>query len=138
MPEQPKPDVAKKQRARKLVRGLAKTYGDVECALVHDSAFQLLVATILSAQCTDERVNATTPALFERFPTAADLAKSTQRQVEKIIHPLGFFRAKATNIRRMASRAIQSKAQLNQTKAHQSKARALVAQTQVLYVCFNF
>ena len=106
MPEQSKPDVAKKQRARKLVRGLAKTYGDVECALVHDSAFQLLVATILSAQCTDERVNATTPHLFERFPTAVDLAKSTQRQVEKIVHPLGFFRAKASNIRRMASQLV--------------------------------
>ncbi|MEO1994848.1 MAG: endonuclease III [Planctomycetaceae bacterium] len=100
------PGVAKKQRARKLVRGLAKTYGDVECALRHDSAFQLLVATILSAQCTDERVNATTPQLFDRFPTAADLANATQRQVEKIIHPLGFFRAKATNIRRMSAQLV--------------------------------
>lgn len=104
------PDDAKKQRARKLVRGLKKIYGDVECALAHDSAFQLLVATILSAQCTDERVNATTPQLFDRFPTAADLAQATQRQVEKIIHPLGFFRAKATNIRRMAAQLVEKHA----------------------------
>ncbi|MFG0240382.1 MAG: endonuclease III [Gimesia chilikensis] len=71
-------------------------------ALIHDSPFQLLVATILSAQCTDERVNATTPTLFKKYPTAAKLASSKQADVEKIVYPLGFFRAKATNIRKMA------------------------------------
>lgn len=92
----------KKKHARKIVRGLTRLFPDPECALTHDSPFQLLVATILSAQCTDERVNATTPALFKKYPTAEKLAASKQADVEKIVHPLGFFRAKATNIRKMA------------------------------------
>ncbi|QDT95302.1 endonuclease III [Gimesia aquarii] len=92
----------KKKHARKIVRGLARLFPDPECALTHDSPFQLLVATILSAQCTDERVNATTPTLFKKYPTAEKLAASKQADVEKIVHPLGFFRAKATNIRKMA------------------------------------
>lgn len=92
----------KKKHARKIVRGLTRLFPDPECALTHDSPFQLLVATILSAQCTDERVNATTPTLFKKYPTAEKLAASKQSDVEKIVHPLGFFRAKATNIRKMA------------------------------------
>lgn len=97
----------KKNKARRVVRALKKTYPDAECALTHESAYQLVVATILSAQCTDERVNATTPALFEKYPTAEDLAKSTQKAVEKIVKPLGFFRAKAENIRGMAKKLIE-------------------------------
>ncbi|QDU39269.1 Ultraviolet N-glycosylase/AP lyase [Maioricimonas rarisocia] len=93
---------ALKQRVRKIVRRLKKTYPDAECALIHESPFQLLVATILSAQCTDERVNSVTPTLFERFPTPQDLADATQEEVEEIVRPLGFFRSKATNIRGMA------------------------------------
>lgn len=96
----------KKKQARKAVNILRKTYPVAECALHHDSAFQLLTATILSAQCTDARVNATTPALFERYPTAEDLANSRQKDVEKIIRPLGFFRAKAENIRGMAKKLV--------------------------------
>jgi len=92
----------KKKHARKIVRGLARLFPEPECALIHDSPFQLLVATILSAQCTDERVNATTPTLFKKYPTAEKLAASKQADVEKIVYPLGFFRAKATNIRKMA------------------------------------
>tara|TARA_R110002111_G_scaffold262866_1_gene342049 strand:+ start:1022 stop:1717 length:696 start_codon:yes stop_codon:yes gene_type:complete len=92
----------KKQHARKIARGLARLFPKPECALIHDSPFQLLVATILSAQCTDVRVNATTPTLFKKYPTAAKLAASKQADVEKIVYPLGFFRAKATNIRKMA------------------------------------
>ncbi len=92
----------KKKHARKIVRGLTRLFPEPECALTHDSPFQLLVATILSAQCTDERVNATTPTLFKKYPTAKKLAVSKQADVEKIVHPLGFFRAKATNIRKMA------------------------------------
>ena len=99
-------DDAKKKHARKIVRGLAKTYPDAECALHHDSPFQLLVATILSAQCTDERVNAVTPKLFKKYPTPAELAASKQKDVEKIIHSLGFFRAKATNLRGMAQKLV--------------------------------
>ena len=96
----------KKKHARQVVRILKKTYPIAECALIHDSAYQLTVATILSAQCTDERVNAVTPKLFEKYPTAADLAASQQSDVEKIVHSLGFFRAKAENIRGMAKKLI--------------------------------
>lgn len=92
----------RKQRALKIARQLAKTYADAECALKHDSPFQLLVATILSAQCTDERVNLVTPTLFAKYPTPAALATSKQADVEKIIQSTGFFRAKATNLRGMA------------------------------------
>ena len=92
----------KKKQASKIAKGLAKRYPDAECALIHESPFQLLVATILSAQCTDERVNSVTPNLFSKYPTPFDLAKAPQKNVEKIVHSLGFFRAKATNIRKMA------------------------------------
>ncbi len=92
----------RKQRALKIAHQLAKTYADAECALKHDNPFQLLAATILSAQCTDERVNMVTPALFAKYPTAAALAASKQADVEKIIQSTGFFRAKATNLRGMA------------------------------------
>lgn len=81
---------------------LAETYPSAECALHHRNPYELVVATILSAQCTDARVNMTTPALFEKYPTAERLAESKQEDVERIIKPLGFFRAKATNIRGMA------------------------------------
>ena len=92
----------RKQRALKIARQLAETYADAECALKHDNPFQLLAATILSAQCTDERVNMVTPALFAKYPTPAALAASKQADVEKIIQSTGFFRAKATNLRGMA------------------------------------
>lgn len=91
-----------KSRARRVVTGLKKLYPDADCALYHESAFQLLVATILSAQCTDERVNKTTPTLFKKYPTAEKLARASQAAVEKIVKPLGFFRAKANNIRKMS------------------------------------
>ena len=66
-------DLADKRHAAKVVRGLKRDYADVECALVHRDAVQLLVATILSAQCTDERVNIVTKDLFAKHPTASDL-----------------------------------------------------------------
>ena len=92
----------RKQRALKIARQLAITYADAECALKHDNPFQLLAATILSAQCTDERVNMVTPALFAKYPTPAALAASKQADVEEIVQSTGFFRAKATNLRGMA------------------------------------
>ena len=92
----------RKQRALKIARQLSKTYADAECALNHDSPFQLLAATILSAQCTDVRVNLVTPALFAKYPTPAALAASQQADVEQLIQSTGFFRAKATNLRGMA------------------------------------
>lgn len=97
----------RKQRALKIARQLAKTYGDAECALKHDNPFQLVVATILSAQCTDERVNMVTPALFAKYPTPVALAASKQADVEKIIQSTGFFRAKATNLRGMAQALVE-------------------------------
>ena len=91
-----------KKRAKRIVRGLAKTYPDVTCALQHDSPYELLVATILSAQCTDERVNKTTPALFAKYPDFESLAVAKQAAVEKLIKSTGFFRNKASNIIAMA------------------------------------
>src|SRR5207237_2157708 len=72
------------------------------CALTHDGPFQLLVATILSAQTTDERVNQVTPELFRRAPTAADLAAADPNEVERLIHPTGFFRNKTRSLLAMA------------------------------------
>ena len=91
-------DAAKKRLASRLVAGLRREYGDVTCALEHDTPFQLLIATILSAQCTDERVNLVTPELFRRFPTAADMAAASTNELEKLIKSTGFFRNKAKNI----------------------------------------
>src|SRR6059058_2129719 len=90
-----------KGRARETMRLLAVEYpGEAHelCALRHDNPFQLLCATILSAQTTDERVNLVTPALFARYPTAADLAAADPADVERMIKPTGFFRAKTRAI----------------------------------------
>ena len=100
--KQPSRSDDRKQRALKVSHQLAKTYANAECALKHDNPFQLLAATILSAQCTDERVNMVTPALFAKYPNPAALATSNQMDVEKIIQSTGFFRAKAANLRGMA------------------------------------
>ncbi len=94
-------------QAAAVARLLEERYGNAECALLHASPFQLLVATILSAQCTDERVNSVTPKLFRRYPNAEALAGATQEDVETIIQSLGFFRAKATNIRGMARMLVE-------------------------------
>lgn len=91
-----------KEHVKSIFRVLKKVFPEAECALHHQSAFQLLVATILSAQCTDARVNQSTPELFLKYPDAAALAASSQVDVERIVRPLGFFRNKAANIRGMA------------------------------------
>jgi endonuclease-3 len=91
-----------RRRARRIAAVLAKTYPDATCALRHEHPFQLLVATILSAQCTDERVNRVTPELFARYPTPAALAAARPRDVEKIIQSCGFFRAKTRSLLGMA------------------------------------
>ena len=85
-----------------LLKGLKKHYGDVECALHHKGPFQLLVATILSAQCTDERVNIVTQSLFKKYKTAKDFANVSQPTLEKEIRSTGFYRNKAKSIRGMA------------------------------------
>lgn len=91
-----------KPHARKIVRALAEHYADAVCALHHESPFQLLAATILSAQCTDERVNLVTPRLFRRYPTPKALAEAKPSELEAIIRSTGFFRAKAANLIGMA------------------------------------
>ncbi len=77
---------------------LAETYKTAHCALHHETPFQLLIATILSAQCTDERVNQVTPILFREFPGAAELAKAPMEKIEEIIYSTGFYKNKAKNI----------------------------------------
>ncbi|WP_442481502.1 endonuclease III [Aeoliella sp. SH292] len=88
-----------KKQAARVIRRLEADYPDAECALVHGTAFQLLIATILSAQCTDERVNIVTKDLFAQYPTAADIAAAPIAKLEKIVQSTGFFRAKAKNIK---------------------------------------
>ncbi len=97
-------------RARVTDERLATVYpGSASslCALDHEGAFQLLVATILSAQCTDARVNLTTPALFARYPDPWSLASADLEDVENLIHSTGFFRAKARNLVGMAQAVVE-------------------------------
>jgi endonuclease-3 len=86
-----------KGRAREVARRLEEEY-PAECALVHSNPFELVVATILSAQCTDERVNMVTPEVFRRWPAPADLAKADPEELESVIFPTGFFRNKAKSL----------------------------------------
>ena len=89
---------ARTERAQEIFRLLHEEYPDAHCELDHRDAFELSVATILSAQTTDERVNMVTPGLFERYPDARALAEADQSEVEEIIRSTGFFRNKARNI----------------------------------------
>ena len=93
-----KPTAAVRRRARRVLDTLAELYPDAYCALDHQTPIQLLVATILSAQCTDARVNLVTPALFARYRTAEDFATANPAELEKLIASTGFFRNKARNI----------------------------------------
>jgi endonuclease-3 len=92
------PDRARAARATKILDVLDATYPDADCALKWRNPFELLCATILSAQCTDERVNQVTPALFARYPTPADLAAAKNDDVEAIIRSTGFFRSKTKSL----------------------------------------
>jgi endonuclease-3 len=103
-----KPDPAVKRRVRRVLRGLAKLYPSAKCALDYQNPLQLLIATILSAQCTDVRVNLVTPALFARYLDAQAFADADLRELEKAIQSTGFFRAKARNIQ-AACKAIVEK-----------------------------
>jgi endonuclease III len=87
-----------RERAARILDVLEKTYPDADTELRYRNAFELVVATILSAQCTDERVNQVTPALFRRFPTAAAMARARPAQLEAMIRSTGFFRAKTKSI----------------------------------------
>ena len=86
-------------RAKKIIQKLRRAYPDAHCALVHRNPLQLLVATILSAQCTDVRVKMVTPALFNKYRTATDFANAPAGELEEMIRSTGFFRNKARSIR---------------------------------------
>lgn len=92
------PAAALRTRAVKIDAALAKAYPDAKCALHHKNALELLIATILSAQCTDERVNKVTPALFSRYPDAKAFADADRGELERMIQSTGFFRNKAKSI----------------------------------------
>lgn len=96
-----------KRHAAKILRRLRRAYPRAECALRYETPLQLLVATILSAQCTDVRVNMVTEDLFRKYPTAADLARLPLGRLEKIIASTGFFRNKAKNIKACCTQLVQ-------------------------------
>ncbi len=100
--------IALVRRARKMGRILAETYPTAHCELDFASPFQLLVATILSAQCTDARVNSVTPIVFAKYPTPADLAAADRAELEQLIASTGFFRAKAASLQGMAARVVDA------------------------------
>lgn len=106
-PPKKRPRVDEPQRVRNIMSRLEETYGNATCALTHRNAFELLAATILSAQCTDERVNQQTPLLFQAYPDPAALSEARPPDVERIIKPLGFFRAKAANLLGMARKLVE-------------------------------
>jgi len=97
----------KKVRAKAIYRQLTKSYPNVRCELDYNSAFQLLVATVLSAQCTDKRVNQTTPALFKKYPNPKKMAKADLKDIQKLVKSTGFFRAKAKNIKGLSSKIVE-------------------------------
>jgi endonuclease III len=90
------------RRARRMNRTLAETYPDAHCELDFENPLQLLVATVLSAQTTDRRVNAVTPTLFAKYPDAAALAAADRTELEELIQPTGFFRAKTDTLLKLA------------------------------------
>ena len=98
---------ARKRRAQGILRGLHKLYPDADCEMDYRNPLQLLVATILSAQCTDKRVNMVTPALFKKYPTAKALAAADLTALEGTIRSTGFFRSKALSIRETAKMLVE-------------------------------
>jgi len=102
----PKTAADRKERIRKILNGLDKMYPNVTCALTHTSAWELLVATILSAQCTDKRVNEVTPRLFRKYPTIQDFAAVSQAELSQEIRSTGFFNNKAKSVIGAAKRIL--------------------------------
>lgn len=98
----------KKNEVRDFVEILKQTYPDATCSLDFKTPFQMVVAVMLSAQCTDERVNKTTPALFERCKTIQDFADIDIKELEEIIHPCGFYKNKAKNIKLCAKQLLEN------------------------------
>ena len=98
----------KKQRTGEIINRLKKEYPDAHCALNHTNAFELLVATILSAQCTDERVNIVTENLFRKYRKPQDYLEVFQEELERDIHSTGFFRNKAKNIQGACQKIVEN------------------------------
>ena len=98
--------VRKKVRARVIYRILSKTYPNVRCELNYKTPYQLLVATVLSAQCTDKRVNQTTPALFKSYPNPLKMAQADIKDIQRLVKSTGFYWAKAKNIKSLSSKII--------------------------------
>jgi endonuclease-3 len=98
---------AKRERTAELVARLEAAYPDARCALDHRSPLELLVATILSAQCTDARVNQVTPALFRRYPSAADYARAPLAELEEAVRSTGFFRNKARSLQGLGAALVE-------------------------------
>src|SRR5687768_18366578 len=96
-----------KLRTAEIIKRLKKAYPDAHCALNHTNAFELLIATILSAQCTDERVNIVTANLFRKYRAPADYTAVAQEELERDIHSTGFFRNKAKNIQAACQKIIE-------------------------------
>ena len=97
----------RRDRAAKIATRLADAYPGLDCPLIHRNNFELLVAVILSAQCTDAAVNTVTPALFERYPTPYTMAQAEPGQIEQLIRRLGLFRAKAKSLQRCALQLVE-------------------------------
>ena len=98
----------KKDEAIKIIEVLKNTYPDATCSLDFTNPFEMVVAVMLSAQCTDERVNKTTPALFSRCKTVQDFADIDIKELEDIIHPCGFYKNKAKNIKKCAKQVLEN------------------------------
>jgi endonuclease-3 len=127
-------------RIAAILKALDEAYPEVECALTHRSPWELLVATILSAQCTDVRVNIVTPELFRRFPTPQAMAKATLPELEGLIRTTGFFRNKAKSIQGAANKVVaEFKGQVPQTLAELITIPGAARKTAnvVLGVCFG-
>lgn len=101
------PSTALVRRARAINRHLAAVYPEARCELDYESPFQLLVATVLSAQCTDVRVNLVTPALFARFPDAEAMASASREELEDLIRSTGFFRSKSTSLLALSREVVE-------------------------------
>jgi endonuclease-3 len=97
-----------KKRTLEIIKRLRNAYPDAHCALNHTTPFELLIATILSAQCTDERVNIVTADLFRKYRGPEDFVKVSQQELERDIHSTGFFRNKARNIKAASQRLIEA------------------------------
>jgi endonuclease-3 len=127
-------------RIATILKALDEAYPNVECALTHRSPWELLVATILSAQCTDVRVNMVTPELFRRFPTPQKMAKATLPELEELIRTTGFYHNKAKSIQGAARKVVEEfKGKVPQTLAELIAIPGAARKTAnvVLGVCFG-